>query len=156
MTKEEFLTVRWNNILTLGVGLPGLIYIVAALSSSVWSTRAGFIGLVFFGVIYWISIDLHTSMRFAWQRKNSAGHVSSKLEFTDTLNRIVFLAFNAVFWLPILLTFFGAIDYGTGFILFTMIIFVRLVANLYINNVLELTPEQFENFPFRIPWIVER
>jgi len=52
MTKEEFLTVRWNNILTLVVGLPGLIYIVAALSTSFWSTRAGFIGLVFFGVIY--------------------------------------------------------------------------------------------------------
>jgi hypothetical protein len=90
-------------------------------------------------------------MRFAWQRKNSANHVSSKLEFTDPLNRIVFLVFNAIFWLPILLAFFGAIDYGTGFILFTMIIFVRLVANLYINNILELTPEQFENFPFRIP-----
>ena len=90
-------------------------------------------------------------MRFAWQRENSANYVSSKLEFTDPLNRIVFLAFNAVFWLPILLTFFGTIDYGTGFILFTVIILVRFFANLIINNILELTPEQFENFPFRIP-----
>ncbi len=90
-------------------------------------------------------------MRFAWQRKNSANYVSSKLEFTDPLNRIVFLAFNAIFWLPILLTFFGAIDYGTGFIAFAVITVVRAGANLYINNVLELTPEQFENFPFRIP-----
>ena len=52
MTKEEFLTVRWNNLLSLVVGLPGLIYIVAAFSTSVWSTRAGFIGLVIFGVVY--------------------------------------------------------------------------------------------------------
>jgi hypothetical protein len=28
MTKEKFLTVRWNNVLTLGLGLPALIYVV--------------------------------------------------------------------------------------------------------------------------------
>jgi len=52
MTKEEFLTVRWNNLLSLGLGLPALIYVVIALSTSFWLVRGGFIGLVVMGVFY--------------------------------------------------------------------------------------------------------
>ena len=50
-----------------------------------------------------------------------------------------------------MLPFFTTIDYSTGFIMFTVIIFVRLGINLYLNNVLKLKPEQYESFPFRIP-----
>ena len=28
MTKEKFLTVRWNNILTLTLGIPTLVYVL--------------------------------------------------------------------------------------------------------------------------------
>ena len=52
MTKEKFLTVRWNNLLTLGLGLPGLIFIVVAFSTSLWSGRGGMIGLSVIGVLY--------------------------------------------------------------------------------------------------------
>ena len=52
MTKDKFLTVRWNNLLSLGLGLPALIYVVAVLSTSILSDRAGFIGLVVIGVLY--------------------------------------------------------------------------------------------------------
>ena len=52
MTKEKFLTVRWNNVLTLGLGLPALIYAIAVLSTGVLSDTAGFIGLVAIGVLY--------------------------------------------------------------------------------------------------------
>ena len=52
MTKEKFLTVRWNNLLSLGLGLPALIYIVVALSTSVWATMGGLIGLSIIGVLY--------------------------------------------------------------------------------------------------------
>jgi len=52
MTKEEFLTVRWNNLLTLGLGIPALIYIVFVLSTPVLSDKAAFIGLVLIGVVY--------------------------------------------------------------------------------------------------------
>lgn len=37
MTKENFLIVRWNNYLSLEVGLPTLIYTVVAFSTSIWS-----------------------------------------------------------------------------------------------------------------------
>jgi len=52
MTKEKFLTVRWNNWLTLGLGLPALIYVVYAFSNSVWSSKGGLIWLSVFGVLY--------------------------------------------------------------------------------------------------------
>ena len=50
--KEEFFTLRWNNILTLALGLIMLIYVYLVLSTSVLSDVAAFIGLVLIGAIY--------------------------------------------------------------------------------------------------------
>jgi hypothetical protein len=52
MTKEKLLTVRWNNVLTLALGIPALIYVVHALSTSLWTGRGGLIGLSIIGVLY--------------------------------------------------------------------------------------------------------
>ena len=52
MTKEKFLTVRWNNLLSLGLGIPTLIYAVVVLSTSVLSDFAGFIGMAVMGAFY--------------------------------------------------------------------------------------------------------
>ena len=52
MIKEEFFTIRWNNLLALGVGLPALVYVVAAFSTSAWTARGGLIGLAVIGVLY--------------------------------------------------------------------------------------------------------
>ena len=52
MTKEKFLTVRWNNWLSLGLGIPALIYVVAAFSSTLWTSRTGLIWLSAIGVLY--------------------------------------------------------------------------------------------------------
>jgi hypothetical protein len=52
MTKEKFLTARWNNILTIGLGIPTLLYAIVVLSTSILSDLAGFIGLVVIGVLY--------------------------------------------------------------------------------------------------------
>ena len=52
MTMEKFLTVRWNNILTLGLGLILLIYVWFVLSTSVLSDFAAFIGLAVIAVVY--------------------------------------------------------------------------------------------------------
>ncbi len=59
----------------------------------------------------------------------------------DTTNKLDEILF--------LLPFFTTVDYSTGFIAFTVIIFVRLGANLYVN-ISKLTSEQFKSFPFRI------
>lgn len=87
-------------------------------------------------------------MRFAWLQKNSTDNVSVNQAFTHPLS-LIRKVYNAAFWI-FLLPFFTTMEYGTGFIAFTVIIFVRLSANLYTNNALTLTPEQFENYPFRI------
>jgi len=52
MTKENFLTVRWNNLLSLGLGIPALMYVVAAFFTSVWPERGGLIGLAIIGALY--------------------------------------------------------------------------------------------------------
>jgi hypothetical protein len=52
VTKEEFLTVRWNNVLTLGLGLVFVLYAIFASSSSAVSDGAAFAGLMVLGVVY--------------------------------------------------------------------------------------------------------
>ena len=52
MNKERYPTVRWNNLLALGLGIPALAYAVVVLTTSVLSDVAGFIGLVVIGVLY--------------------------------------------------------------------------------------------------------
>lgn len=86
-------------------------------------------------------------MQFAWLRKNS---VKVKQAYTTHPLALIRIAYNVVFWI-FLLPFVTTIDNSTGFIAFTVVIFVRLALNLYTNNVLKLTPEQFTRFPFRIP-----
>ena len=88
-------------------------------------------------------------MRFAWLKKNSANYVAVKQAFTHPLS-LIRKAYNAAFWI-FLVPFFTAIDYSTGFIAFTVIILIRLSLNLYTNNILNLTPAQYESYPFRIP-----
>ena len=87
-------------------------------------------------------------MRFAWLRKNAANTDPVQQASTHPL-AMIRTAYNAAFWI-FLLPFFTSMAYGMGFILFTAIIFVRLVANLYTNQVFK-QPEQYESFPFRIP-----
>lgn len=52
MIKEEFLTRRWNNILTLGLGLIMLVYVAIVISTSVLSDLIAFIGLAIIGAVY--------------------------------------------------------------------------------------------------------
>jgi hypothetical protein len=52
MNKDKLLTVRWNNLLALGLGIPTLAYAAVALSMSLASELGGFIGLVVIGVLY--------------------------------------------------------------------------------------------------------
>ena len=52
VNKERFLTVRWNNWLVLGLGIPALVYAVVALSTSLASELGGFVGIVVIGVLY--------------------------------------------------------------------------------------------------------
>lgn len=52
MNKERLLTIRWNNIITVLLGIPTLGYIFYAFSRPLWTTRGGLIGLAVLGVVY--------------------------------------------------------------------------------------------------------
>lgn len=88
-------------------------------------------------------------MRFAWLRENAENDVLVEQAFTHPL-ALIRKVYNAVFWI-FLLPFFTVIEYSTGFIVFTIVILVRLSANLYTNNIFKPTPVQYQSFPFRIP-----
>lgn len=85
-------------------------------------------------------------MRFAWLRKNSVINGSVKQSATS---RFIYIAYNVVYWIPIVLTITKVIDYRMGFITFFLILIIRAASNLYRNNF--LTPEQGEYFPLRSP-----
>ena len=50
--RDRFLTARWNNILTVSLGLPALVFALAALTGGAFSDRAAFIGLVLVSAFY--------------------------------------------------------------------------------------------------------
>lgn len=52
MTREKFLTLPWNNMLSLGLGLIVLAYVVGAVAAGAWSGRNGFIGIAVLGAVY--------------------------------------------------------------------------------------------------------
>lgn len=52
MTRDNFLTLRWNNLLSLGLGLPALIYVIVVLSTAILSNDAAFIGIAVIGSLY--------------------------------------------------------------------------------------------------------
>ncbi len=150
MIKEEFLTLRWNNILTLGIGLITLIYVGFVMSTSVLSDVAAFIGLALIGAVYWTIVEQHSNMRFAWINKDSADDIPTR---ERSFRRVIYIAYNLIWWIPIVLAVFKIIDYRTAFIALFVLTAFRAVVNLYRNNVLD--PEQAESFPLRSVWIVE-
>ena len=52
MDKEKYLTVGWNNLLTVVLGLPLLIYTAVFSFTPVLSDKFGFFGMVAIGVFY--------------------------------------------------------------------------------------------------------
>ena len=50
--RDRLLTVRWNNRLSIGLGLPALIYVGIALTTEALSDGAEFAWLVLIGVLY--------------------------------------------------------------------------------------------------------
>ena len=88
-------------------------------------------------------------MRFAWLRQHTPDYESVKQRFPNPLWLVRFF-YNAAFWV-FLLPFFTTIDFSVGFVAFAIVILLRFIANSYTNNVLDLTPQQYEAHPFRIP-----
>jgi len=85
-------------------------------------------------------------MRFAWLREKSGDPAPAP---PSAINRLIMIAYNLIWWAPIVLGFLKVIDYRTAFITFLIITIFRAIVNAVRNNV--LTPEQAETFPLRSP-----
>ncbi len=85
-------------------------------------------------------------MWFTWLREQAGndGPVEQNI-----IERLIFIIYNLVYWLPLVLTITKTIDYRMGIITFAAIIAVRTVLNWYRVNILSL--EQAQRFPFRAP-----
>ena len=59
------------------------------------------------------------------------------------------VAYNVVYWIPVVLPFTPVMSYRTGFVAVLAVIVFRAAANVHRNNFLTL--EQAEIYPFRIP-----
>ena len=62
---------------------------------------------------------------------------------------LIFLTYNLVYWLPMILGFTRVIDYSTAFAWFFATLVIRGIANSMRNNI--LMPEKGEKFPLRSP-----
>ncbi len=52
MANDKFLTARWNNWLTLAMGIPILIFMTVFLSTDAMSDFTGFLVMVVAGAVY--------------------------------------------------------------------------------------------------------
>ena len=85
-------------------------------------------------------------MRFAWLREKSGDPAPSQ---PGAINRLIFIAYNVIWWVPIVLRLTKVIDYRSAFVAFLIITIFRAMANVVRNNF--LTPERAETFPLRSP-----
>lgn len=88
-------------------------------------------------------------MRFAWFRKQDPDY-QSQAQHLPHPAAIARVLYNLAFWL-FLVPLFTPMSYGTGFMLFAVVIAIRLGANLFHNNLMEQSPEAFDRMPLRIP-----
>lgn len=84
-------------------------------------------------------------MRFAWLRtkdKREAPAATSR-------ERLALIAYNVIWWVPIVLPILGVVSYRTGFFAFLAVTVLRAVINSYRINVMPVAAA--ERLPLRQP-----
>ncbi len=84
-------------------------------------------------------------MRFAWLRKKQ-GTEDPKM---STGERLIYIGYNVIWWLPVVLVILGVWSYRAGAVGFVVVTVFRALANLYRNNMLSI--EAAQRFPLRSP-----
>ena len=84
-------------------------------------------------------------MRFAWLRKKQRTEEPTM----TTAARLIYLGYNVIWWLPVVLVIFGVWSYREGAVGFVVVTVFRALANLYRNNMLPI--EAAQRFPLRSP-----
>ena len=84
-------------------------------------------------------------MRFAWLRTQQ-GIEDPKMSAGA---RLIFIGYNVIWWLPVVLVVTGVWSYRAGAVAFVVVTAFRALALLYRNNVLSI--EAAQRFPLRAP-----
>ncbi len=84
-------------------------------------------------------------MRYAWQRSQKGLDEPAMTK----VQRAVFISYNVIWWIPVVLVIAGAWSYEQGAIGFMAITAARAAINLYRNNV--LADEAARSFALRAP-----
>lgn len=85
-------------------------------------------------------------MRFARLRSNNEAGEPPSLASVD---RLIFLAYNAIWWVPVVLAILGILSFWVGSVSFVVISVVRALINAYRNNAMSI--ESAQRFPLRSP-----
>lgn len=64
-------------------------------------------------------------------------------------DRLIFFAYNLIWWVPVLLAVLGILSFWAGSLGFLVMSVLRAVVNVYRNNVLPV--EAAQRFPLRSP-----
>lgn len=92
-------------------------------------------------------LELHSVARFAREHQR-AGEGADKPQLTG-VGFALLVIHNLVYWF-FLIPFLTPMSYGTGFAIYSGILFVRFLANTWIN-LRGFTWEQYYAYPLRIP-----
>lgn len=90
-------------------------------------------------------MEQHASLRFARLRTPPEAQPAT----AGTTDRLILVAYNTVWWIPVVLPVLGIISYRAGLLGFAAVTLVRAAINLYRNNVLPI--ERGSEFPLRLP-----
>lgn len=84
-------------------------------------------------------------MRFAWLRTKA----NREAPVATASERLTLVAYNLIWWVPIVLPILGVLSYRTGFFTFLAITVLRALINTYRINVMPV--EAAERLPLRQP-----
>mgnify|MGYP001556068022 CR=1 FL=1 len=84
-------------------------------------------------------------MRFAWLRKKQGIDEPTM----SAGARLIYIGYNVVWWLPVVLVPFGVWTYREGAVAFVVVTVFRALSNLYRNNIMSMAAAQ--RFPLRSP-----
>lgn len=146
MNKDKLLTIRFNNIITAGLGIPALIFVALVFFTSTFTDKTGFLGIIAIGIIYCVIVEQHSEMTLSCLMEKSGNAGQSKPGLSS---RIILFFYNLAWWIPIVLPLIEITDYRQSAVLFFFITLTRACINLYRVNLLPLV--QAVNFPLRSP-----
>ena len=85
-------------------------------------------------------------MRFAWLRRREG---RDEPPVMTRLQRLLFIAYNVIWWVPVVLAILGIVSFWSGALGFLIISVARAAVNSYRINVMPVAAA--ERFPLRSP-----